>query len=100
MKNNTAIFCTADENYALYAVIALRSMGRFFNFPLYLITDKRRLNSEIINFLCQYNISTLHSRSFDLFYTKIPDWSPIMYAIFEGPELLPESVIMIANDRL
>ncbi|MDR2820442.1 MAG: hypothetical protein LBB60_07940 [Desulfovibrio sp.] len=87
-KCNTAIFCTADEKYIPYAVIALRSMGKFFDFPLFILTDVQKIDKKLRKFLDKYNISTLHSRCFDLFSVKKHFWSPIAYGKFEAPELL------------
>lgn len=79
-----AIYCTADDNFVKYAIVALKSIQRFHDYDLFVLSGK--LKKENISLLESYNIKYIYSDKHEIF-PSIKIWPNIAFLLIFGPEI-------------
>jgi len=84
MLYKIAIFCTADDNYVDYAIIALKSFTRFHNFDPFVISRPLKKGSK--KKLSEHGIGFIETE--DHLCVKSDRWPSETFLMLWGPEAL------------
>lgn len=88
-KNLFCIYCAADENYIVPAIISLKStQKRIGLIPLYLVTYKSKLSQKSQKLLESYDINILDCEEGETLGVGYLHTTPIVYAHLFAPEML------------